>query len=532
MTTVTTSRRQGVNSSAAIKVPCACATTANITLSGEQTIDGVTTSSSRVLVKDQTTASENGIYDSSSSTWQRAPDWDGDGDIKKGTLIYVHSGTSNSGWWYVATSDTITVGTTSVTISQAGTSLAQISAYIQTLINDADAATALTTLTAAGLTTDNALSGAQTISGAVTMSGGFNSYKAISSSVVMGSGALTANQAGGINNIAIGTNALAANTTGDSNIAIGTGALDATTTQSDNIAIGVSSLTGSSNTGAGNVAIGTSTLAANTSGSYNITTGFQAGTAITTGSYNVAIGFQASVATNTGNYNTVIGSSAHSANTGGTSNTIIGQGAGSTGTGGSSNVAVGAGALNSAGTSTNTAVGAESLDLLSSGSQNTALGYQAGDGLWTGSNCTIIGYQADSSSTSASNEITLGNSSIATLRCQVTTITALSDERDKKDIHDIPLGIDFVMTLRPVRFTWNMRDGGKVDVPDCGFIAQELKQAQENVSAQDWLKLVYDENPEKLEASAGRLLPILVKAIQDQQAMIQELEQRITSLGG
>jgi len=45
-----------------VKIPCIVATTANITLSGEQTIDGVLTSTNRVLVKDQTAGAENGIY--------------------------------------------------------------------------------------------------------------------------------------------------------------------------------------------------------------------------------------------------------------------------------------------------------------------------------------------------------------------------------------------------------------------------------------------------------------------------------------
>ena len=59
----------------AIKPPVDVATTANITLSGEQTIDGVLTSGSRVLVKNQSTASQNGIYVSSSGAWSLAADF-------------------------------------------------------------------------------------------------------------------------------------------------------------------------------------------------------------------------------------------------------------------------------------------------------------------------------------------------------------------------------------------------------------------------------------------------------------------------
>lgn len=62
-----------------------------------------------------------------------------------------------------------------------------------------------------------------------------------------------------------------------------------------------------------------------------------------------------------------------------------------------------------------------------------------------------------------------------------------------------------------------MRDGGKVGVKDSGFIAQDLQAVDD-----DWLKLVYAENPEKLEASYGRLIPVLVRAIQDLAIQFEE----------
>lgn len=120
MSTSISSRRQGVNAGAAFKVACKAATTAAITLSGEQTIDGVScVTDDRVLVKSQTDGAENGIYKVSTSTWQRDYDWDGTFDVKQGTLVYVTQGTTNKGFWAVTTADTITVGTTSVTIARA-----------------------------------------------------------------------------------------------------------------------------------------------------------------------------------------------------------------------------------------------------------------------------------------------------------------------------------------------------------------------------------------------------------------------------
>lgn len=120
MASTATNRRQGLNSGAAVKVPCRCATTANITLSGLQTIDGVTVvADDRVLVKDQTTASENGIYLASSSTWQRDKDWDGAFDVVKGTIVHVTDGTTYSRtWWEATTSNPITPGSTSLTLTQ------------------------------------------------------------------------------------------------------------------------------------------------------------------------------------------------------------------------------------------------------------------------------------------------------------------------------------------------------------------------------------------------------------------------------
>lgn len=111
-------RVASVRSSIAIKAPCRVATTANITLAGEQTIDGVAVvEGERVLVKDQTAGAENGIYVVSTGAWRRAPDWDGSGDVVTGTLVRVTAGSSYIGTrWVVSTQGAITIGTTSVAI--------------------------------------------------------------------------------------------------------------------------------------------------------------------------------------------------------------------------------------------------------------------------------------------------------------------------------------------------------------------------------------------------------------------------------
>jgi hypothetical protein len=180
--------------------------------------------------------------------------------------------------------------------------------------------------------------------------------------------------------------------------------------------------------------------------------------------------------------------------------------------------------------SDNSTFGKNSAVALSTGTQNTILGSQAAysgtNNLTTGSNNTIIGYNAEASSATVSNEITLGNSSIATLRCQVTTITALSDARDKTNISDLPAGLTFVKALRPVSFDWNMRDGGKVGKADTGFIAQDLQSAQESTGI-SIPGLVYANNPDRLEAGYGKLIPVLVKAIQELNAKVEALEAQL-----
>ena len=68
-----------------------------------------------------------------------------------------------------------------------------------------------------------------------------------------------------------------------------------------------------------------------------------------------------------------------------------------------------------------------------------------------------------------------------------------------------------------------MRDGGKADIPDTGFIAQDLKQVQIDTGI-TIPGLVYEANPERMEASYGKLLPVLVKAIQDLKKELDELK--------
>lgn len=189
---------------------------------------------------------------------------------------------------------------------------------------------------------------------------------------------------------------------------------------------------------------------------------------------------------------------------------------------GNQNIAIGSGALQFvAGANANTAIGNTAGQMVTTGNNNVLLGNDAADSLTTGSNNIVIGWLSEATTPTTDNSITLGTSYHNVLRCAVTSITSLSDARDKKNIEESTYGLDFVDSLKPVKFEWDTRDGAKKDVKDLGFIAQDLKEVDD-----EYLGLVYSENPEKLEASYGRLIPVLVKAIQELSEEIKQLKSK------
>lgn len=106
----------GENATISQKVPCRVATAGNITLAGLQTLDTVTVvADDRVLVKDQTDASENGIYLASADVWQRTNDCVDAGDLVKGSQVRVNEGAAGAGSWYCTSDDPIVIGTDEIT---------------------------------------------------------------------------------------------------------------------------------------------------------------------------------------------------------------------------------------------------------------------------------------------------------------------------------------------------------------------------------------------------------------------------------
>ncbi len=344
------------------------------------------------------------------------------------------------------------------------------------------------------------------------------------SNTAIGYQTLRNNSEGGYNS-ACGSRSLNSNITGNNNSAFGFQSLYYNTTGSDNSAFGLNSLL-FNQTGNGNSAFGRASLYSNTIGINNTAIGFGALNNNTAGNNATAIGYNAMLYTNNtiaafDNFNVAVGFEALRGSTTPANNI------------GNANTAIGYQTLrNNASGDQNTATGYLSLYSNTTGDNNTALGYGTGNTITTGSNLTCIGYDAEPTSATATNQITLGNNLVSVLRCNTQTITSLSDERDKKNINDLNLGIDFLMKIKPRQFNWDKRewyndntsDGSKMkEEPTAGFIAQELDEAQTTGNA-EWLNLVLKDNPEKWEATPGNLLPIMVKAIQELKIKNEQLK--------
>lgn len=109
-------RFNGLVASLALKAPCIAVALTDITLSAEQTVNGVAVvADDRVLVIGQTDPVENGIYNASTSAWQRAADFDGNRDVVKGTIVTVSVALAGKNPMYKITTDNpITIGTSDI----------------------------------------------------------------------------------------------------------------------------------------------------------------------------------------------------------------------------------------------------------------------------------------------------------------------------------------------------------------------------------------------------------------------------------
>jgi len=140
----------------------------------------------------------------------------------------------------------------------------------------------------------------------------------------------------------------------------------------------------------------------------------------------------------------------------------------------------------------------------------------------------------------------LGNASVDNLRCNDTSISTLSDERDKAEVSNLPsaAGLDFINNLRPITYYWDRRewyedgepDGSKIkhDAEEgvantgqrMGFIAQEVKESLSGMKYMEDSKMVGG-TEEKLEFAPAQLVTSLVKAIQQLSEEVESLKAQL-----
>lgn len=332
-----------------------------------------------------------------------------------------------------------------------------------------------------------------------------------------------------------------------------------------------------------NTGTGYHTLFANVNGYYNTATGFAALENNVSGTGNTATGLQSMNANTTGNYNTADGYGTLIMNINGEGNTALGYKAMVQNTIGNNNVAVGIGALYSADADENTATGAGALGGTSFGHSNCAYGfmsaanntfgkYNVSDGHLTlltnntGTQLTTIGAFTDVSVDGLNNATALGANAIVNANDKVrigdATVTVVegqvaytfpSDGRFKTNVSETDVvGLEFIKKLRPVVYNFDTRKFEEFlsqNMPDSirsrrlskdfapstavrqsGFIAQEVEQAAKEVGYNfNGVHKPTSSNDNYSVAYSQFVVP-LVKAVQEQQAMIDDLKAQLADL--
>lgn len=303
-----------------------------------------------------------------------------------------------------------------------------------------------------------------------------------------------------------------------------------------------------------NIAFGTNSLQATTTGAFNYAMGNDVGTTLTTGSYNVMLGDNAmGQADPDADLNTVVGCYAGKLITGNW-NTLMGWEAGRHA--GSDNVAVGLQAGFFAGVG-NTCLGRESGSNGAGSSNCVFVGMGSTSSTLNLTNAIAIGYNR---TVTANNQVRIGNTSMTSIGGQVGWST-LSDARTKKNVTANVHGLDFILKLRPVTYNYDMaatialnKEGQRTDpktgntevieptaaerqahdaqgrITYTGFIAQEVEQAAREVGY-DFSGVDAPKNADDLYALRYAEFTVpLVKAVQEQQALIDAQQQLITDL--
>lgn len=313
-------------------------------------------------------------------------------------------------------------------------------------------------------------------------------------------------------------------------------------TAGENVAIGNSALAGN-NSGGSNTAVGSSTLLLNESGSQNCAFGHSALLFNRSGGNNVAIGYFALRANQNSN-STAVGTNALQSNFEGEQNTAIGSQALIANASGSSNTCIGYQTMyNDVSGNQNTAVGAQTLTVNTSGSNITCIGYGADvsiDGL---NNASAFGNGAI---VNASNQIVIGNSDVTSIG-GFANWSNFSDGKYKIAVQENVSGLSFIKKLRPITYQIDMdklaslthitkkcrfkaSESKQGQIVKTGLIAQEVELAALDVGYDfDGVVKPQNENDHYRLSYSSFVVP-LIKAVQEQQAMIEALQKEIEIL--
>ena len=328
---------------------------------------------------------------------------------------------------------------------------------------------------------------------------------AVATNTVVGGGALQSNTTAS-NNTAVGYQAGYSNTTGSTLDAFGSLSLRSNTTGTDNCAFGTETMN-KNTTGISNAAFGRLGLYQNTTGGSNTAVGTSALQNNTTASNNTAVGFQAGYSATTNGYNTFVGQTAGYSTTG-VGNTFVGC----------TNASVGAGYFVTTGTK-NTIIGGfhgnqGGLDIRTSSNHIVLSDGDGNPRLFINSTPLLVCPAVYNNTTGSAANVFVDSSG--------GMYRSTSSLKYKRDVQDTTHGLAEVLQLRPVTYKCKGENDGETVFG--GLIAEEVHAA----GLTEFVQYADDGTPDAL--AYGNMVSVLVKAIQEQQALITALTTRITAL--
>ena len=228
-------------------------------------------------------------------------------------------------------------------------------------------------------------------------------------------------------------------------------------------------------------------------------------------------------------YNIALGEDTNTITSGTGRNICIGHRVLRTASSAQFNTCVGVFAGTAMNTGSNNALFGYYAGIAARGDNNVLLGYEAGatgtNDLTTGDNNVVIGAGSEVSAATVSNEVNIYNGSVtARFQGAAAAWSFVSDARDKKDVEDLELGLDFVTKLKPRKFKWDLRNSNVDKNKEAsGFIAQEVKEVLDEIE-NDYTGIVDTNNPDQYTVSQANIIPMLVNAIKELKQEINDLK--------